>query len=463
MEFIGREKELGLLKGELARESSLILVTGRRRVGKTRLIKEFIDGRGAMYYFAQEMNGPMMLRDFSAALSRHTGRTYGEFVRWRDAFRAFAESSDGRKILVIDEFPNMIGTEGGFLSMFQEVWDEVLSKSSTTVILCGSHMTVMESLDKDRDSPLYGRFSRHIVVNPLPFATVYASTGGEFTEAVERYAVLGGVPRYMELFDGRSLRENVLDNVMDRLAMMFDDPKVLLGEEVKNVATYMSVVAAVAGGSRRISDIASAIQVPATTLTSYLSRLIDIRVLRRTVPATERNPERSRSGLYSVADNYTAFWFRFVRPYMSELELGHTEWAMSRFDAHFVEDHAAFVFEDICREQTRSMSGIIGFTPERVGSYWSRVVEVDVLAINDSERRAFAAECKYHKGNPVDNHVLNHLRRKVASIPELEGYDVTLGLFSVSGFDERVMSERDVVLVDRGVPVDHRPAKTRHG
>ena len=456
MEFIGRERELGLLERELERESSLILITGRRRVGKTRLIKEFFKGKEALYYFAQEMSGAVMLRDFSSELSRHTGRTYGEFRSWRDAFKAFAESSNGRKILAIDEFPNMIGSTDGFLSMFQEIWDDVLKQHGVTLILCGSHITVMERLDKDRRSPLYGRFSRHIIVNPLPFSTVFASTGGEYTDAVEEYSVHGGVPRYMELFDGRPLGDNVRDNVMDSSSMMFDDPRVLLGEEVKSVATYMSVVAAVAGGNRRSSEIASAIEVPATTLTPYLSRLMDIHVLGRSVPVTERHPERSRSALYSVADNYTAFWFRFVRPYMSELGLGHSEWAMSMFDAHFVERHVAFVFEDICREQTRSMSKEIGFIPERVGSYWSKSVEVDVLAVNDAERKAFAAECKYHKGNPVDNHVLNELRGKVASIPELKGYDVTLGLFSVSGFDERVLGERSVVLVDRGNVMEHR-------
>ncbi|MCL2149176.1 MAG: ATP-binding protein, partial [Methanomassiliicoccaceae archaeon] len=446
--FIGRSRELGLLEKEHGRRRALVLITGRRRVGKTRLIKEFIEGKDALYFLATEQNERLMLNDFSDAISRYSGRVQGEYRNWRDAFSAFAGSIEGKKILVLDEFQNLAGLNGSFLSVLQDIWDGPMSSEEVMLIVCGSHISVMESLDKDVGSPLYGRFTRHITLQPLSFEEVY--DGGDYVEALERYAVLGGVPRYMELFDDAPLRENIEANVMDPSSMMFDDPRVLLGGEVKEPASYMSVLKAVAAGNRRISSISSALQVPATTLNPYLKRLIDIRLVRRSVPVTENDPEKSKSGLYSIDDMYTAFWFRFVHPYSSELSLGHSGWAMSEYDRRFVEDHVSFVFESVCRDSVRGMGGQIGFVPIKVGSYWDKNTEIDVVALNTAEKKAFVAECKYHRNTPVSHHVLRGLRGKCATLRELEGYDVVFGLFSVSGFDDRLLREEGIVLVDRG-------------
>lgn len=453
MEFMGRAREMALLEREYRRPRSLVLVTGRRRVGKTRLIREFIRDKDAVYFLTPDMNGPMILEELSKAISSQTGRTYGVFDTWEDALTAFAESSDGKRILVLDEFQYAVSSEKGFVSRLQRIWDdEEFSKRGIMLILCGSHISTMEGLDKDRRSPLYGRFTRHMVVNPLPFRDVMHE-GDDFVDAVERYSVLGGVPRYMELFDDGPLRDNIEDNVMDPTSVMFDDPRVLLDDETRNRATYMSIMRAVAMGNRRLSEIASATEIESTTLGPYLRKLMEIHMLRRTVPATEKRPDRSKMGLYSVADAYTAFWFRFVHPHMSELMMGNSAQAMADFDRGFIESHVSFVFEEISREQIRTGEVDIGFIPSRVGSYWSRTTEIDVMAVNDDDRRVFVGECKFRSDRPVDRHVLNELRRKTEGLREIEGYEVVYGLFSVSGFDDRLLEESDVVLVDRGVVV----------
>ena len=452
MDFIGRAHELRILNKEYSKMNSFALITGRRRVGKTRLIKEFIGDRSALYFLATEQSERPMLNDFSDAISKYSGKVQGEYRNWRDAFSAFAGSKAGKKILIIDEFQNMVKLNKAFLSIFQEIWDGSLSSEELMLIVCGSHISVMESLDKDSGSPLYGRFTRHITLQPLSFKEVY--DGRNYIEAVESYAVLGGVPRYMELFDDIPLRENIEINVMDPSSTMFDDPRVLLGHEVKEPASYTSIIKAIAAGNRKISSISSALEIPATTLNPYLKRLIEIRMVRRTVPITENDPEKSKLGLYSVDDMYTSFWFRFVYPYYSELSLGNTKWAMSEFDRHFAEDHVSFVFESICRDSVRDLEDLIGFIPTKIGSYWKKDMEIDILALNTQEKKAFAAECKYHKNKPVSHHILNELEGKCASVKELEDYTVVFGLFSVSGFDSRLMNEEDVVLIDKGVALD---------
>ena len=449
MDFIGRAHELHILNKEHGKKNSFVLITGRRRVGKTRLIKEFISGKSALYFLATEQNEKLMLNDFSDAVSKYSGKVQGEYRNWRDAFSAFIGSKTGKKILIIDEFQNMVKLNKAFISIFQEIWDRSLSSEKLMLIVCGSHISVMESLDKDGGSPLYGRFTRHITLQPLSFKEIYG--GRDYIEAVERYAVLGGVPRYMELFDDIPLRENIETNVMDPSSTMFDDPLILLGHEVKEPASYASIIKAIAAGNRKISSISSALQIPATTLNPYLKRLIEIRMVRRTVPVTENDPEKSKFGLYSISDMYASFWFRFVYPYYSELSFGNTKWAMSEFDRHFAEDHVSFVFESICRDSVSGLEDLIGFVPTKIGSYWKKDMEIDVMALNVQEKKAFVAECKYHKNKPVSYHILNELRGKCASIAELEDYTIIFGLFSVSGFDSRLMSEKDVVLIDKGI------------
>lgn len=347
----------------------------------------------------------------------------------------------------MDEFQNIATPE--FLSNLQASWDDFLSESGIMMMVCGSHISTMDALDKRGRSPLYGRFTRRIVVNPLSFEEVL-DRNRDFVDQVDRYAVLGGVPRYMELFDDRSLGDNVRDNVMSPSSPMYDDPRILLGDEVDRVGSYMSIMRAVANGNRKVSDISSAVEMPMTTIMPYIRKLQAIHMLERRIPVTEKNPEKSKSGLYQISDRYTAFWFRFVYLHMSELEMRNDIPAMKDFDSHFVEAHASFVFEDLCREQTRRMQEHIGFIPDIVGSYWSRNVEIDVVAINREERRAFVAECRYHRNNRVSWHVLDELIGKTASVDELRGYEITYGLFSVSGFDDRLMSRPGIVLVDKG-------------
>jgi uncharacterized protein len=455
MEFIGRDNEMKILNKEFERESSFVLITGRRRIGKTRLIKEFISDKDAIYFLTSNQTENLILKDFSNSLSLYSGRTYGEFNTWENAFKALTECSNGKKILVIDEFQYLCNDKS-FPLKLQVLWDELLSKHDIMLIISGSHISMMESLGNDKDGPLYGRFTRKIILGPLPFDDVRHNK--RYTDDVEEYAVLGGVPRYMELFDDIDLRDNILENVMDPSALMFDDPKILLGGEVKEPVNYMSIMRAVASGNRKLTSISSAIQVSATTLSTYLKKLIEIRMLVKTVPVTENDPESSKSGLYSVYDNYAAFWFRFVYPYSSELSMGNTKWAISEFDEHFIEDHVSFVFESICRDMVRNMGDAIGFDPVRVGSFWTKEIEIDVMAINSSKKKAFVAECKYRKNAAVSYHVLNELKKKCAGIKALNDYDITYGLFSVSGFDDRILQDKTVVLVNNGIIIDPKEA-----
>lgn len=448
-EFIGREHELSLLEKEYAKDSSFVLMTGRRRIGKTRLIKEFIEGKDALYFFCNEVNRSSLLEELSGAITAYCGVPFSQFGNWADAFRMLATAKGGRKIVVLDEFQNMIKADETVVTYMQDIWDSILSSCGVMLILCGSHITVMEKLAKHYKSPLYGRFTRRITLTEIPFSSV---CGSDYVESVRRYAIHGGVPKYMELMGDAPYEVAVEEQILDSSSIMFDDPRTLISSEMKESTGYLSVLKSIAMGNHKITDISSNLQVSSTSLGYTLGRLMEIGLIARDVPVTE-DPEKSKNGLYVLRDNYTAFWFKFVYPYYSMLLMGHSEGAMQNLRRHFGEAHAAFVFEEICRESIRSMAYDIGFIPEKVGRYWDRgKVEIDIMALDTEGKQAFVAECKFHDSSPMDVHDLHGLMAKCSDVRALDGYRIKYGLFSVTGFDQRLYG-MDVMLVDKGLMV----------
>ena len=446
-EFIGRNHELNLLNKEYQKDSSFVLLTGRRRIGKTRLLKEFIKDKDALYFFTNRNNGSLLLNEFSESVSSYCGIPSAEYRNWKDVFDIFVRSKDGKKILIIDEFQNMIYSDDSLVSQLQDIWDNILSQSEIMLILCGSHISVMESQYNDYNGPLYGRFTRHITLDPLNFDDI---ADNDFVESVKRYAIHGGVPKYMELMGDGDLEDIVRDEIMDPSSVMFEDPNVLMSDEVKNAAGYMAILKAISNGNHRVSEIASYMQVPVTSLSHPLERLMEMRLIRRDVPVTD-SELKNKNGRYVFVDNYTSFWFRFVYPFQSSLIIGESDGAIESWKLHFNEHHVSFVFEELCRRSVFGMSKYIGFVPRKVGRYWNKNnIEIDIVALDNDGKNAFVAECKFRSNKPVDLHDLNSLKSKCMNLKELKGYNLKYGLFSVSGFSDSLFEE-DVILWDKGI------------
>ena len=437
-EFIGRNQELVLLNRLYDKGSDMVLLTGRRRVGKTRLLKEFMKGKDSLYFLATNATEADMLKEFWDCVRPPEGM--GNPTGWKDAFRSTINGK--RRVLIIDEFSYMAKMNESFLIVFQGVFDEILKGSGVMVILCGSHMSVMKKLSDDENSPLYGRFDRKIVLRPLPFQSIPSTD--DIRHDIEMYSIHGGVPRYMELLDFPTVRENVLENIMEPSSTMFSDPLVIMQSDAGGSNVYLSILKAVAEGNTRSSEISSALEMPSGKLSPYISKLIEVGMLEKEMPVTDTK-DNSKNSRYRVSDYYTAFWFRFIYPYRSALMRDDTVYAISRFDTDFIQRHVAFVYEDICRESMRMHYDRIGFVPERVGRYWSKNVEIEVIAIDDNAKKVFLGECKYKSDSVVDRHKLNELKSKASKIREISDYEKTYGLFSVSGFSEDLENE-DVVL-----------------
>lgn len=453
MKFIGRKDELKKLEAEYSHGGGFVVVYGRRRVGKTTLIKEFLKGKTAFYFLATEEVESQSMRRFAGVIARATGNDLlrrASFDDWLDLFQIIAEYKPGnKKVLVIDEFPYLVKVNPAFPSILQSAWDETLRDSDVMLILSGSLVSMMQKHALSYESPLYGRRTAQMRLLPLPFTDVYAEQGGSFADAVERYAVTGGVPKYLEFFqDGRSLEDQLKDEVLSKRGFLYEEPYFLLKSESMTAVNYFSIIKAIAEGNHKGGKIAGVLEESTSSLAPYLATLIDLGFLEKRVPITEKNPGKSRKGLYFIADNFICFWFRYVYPFKGELELDNMQVVLEEIEKDFTSTFVALSYEDVCRDIFAKLcrEGMVAFAPSRIGSYWlndyAGDTEIDVAAVDRQNKRLFAGECKYH-AKPVDAPVYFGLKAKVEESEQIRkvfpGYEVIYGIFSKSGFTVRLL------------------------
>ena len=379
---------------------------------------------------------------------------------WPPLFERLVQGMAGQKlVLVIDEFQYLGSANPAFPSIVQKVWDTVLAKANVMLVLCGSLITMMESQTLHYSSPLYGRRTAQIKLKPIPYRyyhEFYPNLKGR--ELVEHYAVTGGVPKYIELFGQEAdIYQAISEHILETTGFLYEEPTFLLQNEVSEIGNYFSIIKAIAAGNTKLSKIAMVMEVPQTSLSKYLHTLIDLDILEREIPVTEPNPEKSKKGLYKIKDNFLRFWFRFVYPSRSYLERGEQEFVLRRIRQNFVDGHAAYVFEDICRELLweKGAAEQLPFLPEKVGRWWDNANnEIDAVALSESggENDLLLGECKYWK-EPVGANVLAALEQKAALVNwHKEKRRVWFVLFSASGFTPELQAlaaqRKDVLLLE---------------
>lgn len=458
--FIDREEEMETLENEYQRAgSSLVILYGRRRVGKTTLISEFIKDKNACFFLASEESETLNRLSFQEKAADFID---SELLRnatissWDIIFKMIMEKNfENKPIIVIDEFQYIGKSNPAFPSIFQRIWEEILKNKSVMVILCGSLVSMMESQTLSYHSPLYGRRTAQIRLKQIPFSYYH-----EFfphkkeKELIELYAVTGGVPKYIELFsESDTIYEAIRSCVLNRSSYLYDEPHFLLQQEVTEIGSYFSIIRAIAAGNSRLSAISSMLEVKTTGLTKYLKTLIDLDILEREVPVTEENPEKSKKGVYKIKDNYIRFWFAFVYPNMSFIESGNREIVMKKIEKSFVKNHLSFVYEDICKEKMWKLNieGKWPFHFDKVGRYWDSKTEIDIVALDQQGSNLILGECKYWN-EPVNSRVLWNLEQRTNAVQwRRQNRKVWYVLFSVSGFtkelEEKIREREDVLLV----------------
>ena len=461
MKFVDRSKEIAALEREYHREeASLVIIYGRRRVGKTELIRHFIQDKTALYFLATEESEAMNRQAFQQQVADflESDLLRGAVIdRWEIIFQQLVlVANEKRLVIVIDEFQYIGKSNPAFLSVFQKIWDTLLSKANVMVILCGSLVSMMMSQTLNYDSPIYGRRTAQIRLRPISFAHYHEFFAEQMPlgELVKRYSLTGGVPKYIEMFrNSGDLPEAIRSSLLNPASYLFDEPNFLLQKEVTDVGSYFSILRVIAAGNHRASKIAAILQQKQTNLPRYLKVLIDLDLLEREVPVTELNPEKSKKGLYRIKDNFINFWFQFVYPNRSYIEMGHTDLVMARLEKNFVDNHVSFVYEQICQDKLWELSaeGKLPGVLERVGRWWDNTHEIDVAGISEADDLLVLGECKFWAG-PVGINILAQLEQKAEFVDWHKDTRQTVYiLFSINGFSEDLQAiasaRHDVILV----------------
>jgi len=447
--FVDRKSELDELNRLSQSATGVFLsVYGRRRVGKTTLLLHWAKQTGLpyMYWVARRETADATRQSLARALwalayPKDQNQQPPRFDSWELLLREMARLIGSQRLIIIfDEFPYAVESDPSFPSHLQAAWDHLFKSLPITLILSGSHIGMMVD-SMAYSAPLYGRFTGQLPIDALPFAALKEFFPRyEAAERVATYAVLGGVPAYLEQFNpNQNLSKNIRNHLFNKTGMFRNEPAVLISDLVRETRIYEAILRAISIGKRRPSEIAEMIGFPTSNLPPYLKRLTELHLIERQVPATIPFSQRQTTtkSRYMVRDAYLRFYFRFIEPNQEMVEQGLQTRLWERIAEQFRAFVGATTFEDLCREWivTRARADQLPFMPELVGSYWSKEAQVDVVAINWQERAILLGECKWGVG-AVKRPVVEELIAKAPRVVPGEEWQVHYAFFARSGFTE---------------------------
>jgi AAA+ ATPase superfamily predicted ATPase len=429
--FIDRSRELALLESEWqSKQARMLILYGRRRIGKTRLLTHWINTASprALYWVAEPTSSAGQLRSFSQALfgfeSSSPVPDSFSYSSWKQAFEQVARMAQHERLaLILDEFTYMIALEKGLSGILQNAWDHSLKNTNLFLIISGSHLGMMEREVLSYQAPLYGRATTRLHLLPLPFK----ATQGMFPkfktdERVALYAIFGGVPAYWEQFDpSLSLDQNIKEHLLNGAYLSEDEPRLLLQDFVSEIHNYVAILHAIANGYRTPRDIARAAGLNERHISMYVKNLLQTGFVERRIPVTTRGA--TRQGRHYISDPYLRFYYRFLSHRQAQLALGVQDQALVEIKKHLVNFIGAHTWEELSREWLLRVSGknIIPFLPDQIGSIWNKEAQIDVAGVNFMEKTLVLGECKWNN-HPTGTDVLKSLIAKTDKVLPREGH-----------------------------------------
>ena len=434
MKFVDRIDEAARLKDALAREkSSLVVMYGRRRLGKSTLIKRVLS-ENDVYFLADRSEGQHQ----RALLAKVIAQVFPDFEKlsypdWESMFRAVNYRTDKRFTLCLDEFPYLVEQSPELPSVLQKLVDEKQLKYN--LVLCGSSQNMMYGLFLDSTAPLYGRADEIMRLTPIRLPYIQEALNLNAMNAIEEYAIWGGVPRYWELRENRiSLDDAMWHNILSVNGALYEEPIKLLQDDVKDIVKTSTIMSYIGTGANRLSEIAARCNEPATNLSRPLKKLVDLGFLEKDVPfgIDEKNAKKS---LYKIADPFMAFYYQFVVPNRSFIELGRRLPIEQALTAHFSES-VNMQWEKLCRDAVTGnlVNGVVYGKAKR---WWGSVlnedkkpeqVEFDVMAESLDKKYLLVGECKWTT-QENGKQLTTELLRKAILLPFAQNYTIVPVLF----------------------------------
>ena len=446
--FIGRAKELNALdKLYKSDKFEFVVIYGRRRVGKTALINQFIGDKKSIYYMGVESNEKQNLENLSKSIIEFSSGIQAEtsFASFQAALEyVFKLAENERIILTIDEYPYVARSSKSLASTLQLLIDKYKDTTKLMLILCGSSMSYMEDHVLAYKAPLYGRRTAQMKILPFNFeeSCRYFEKLSDEDKALI-YGIVGGTPQYLlQMSDKLSVEENIKNTYLNPMSFLYEEPINLLKQEVREPAIYTAIITAIATGNSRMSEISAKVGEDTNVCSNYLKNLMNLGIIQKETPYGEKE---SRKSIYSIEDNMFYFWYRFVLENNSVIVRGATDMVYKRIEPQ-LSNYMGRVFEEICMQYLwkQLLEGNAPIEFVSLGRWWGNdpikksQAEIDIMGEQDNDAALFA-ECKW-RNEEVGLDILETLieRSKLFHYTKLHYY-----LFSKTGFTKGCMEKAE--------------------
>ncbi|MCR5603553.1 MAG: ATP-binding protein [Lachnospiraceae bacterium] len=452
--FVGRERELKTLKDVYDKNGfGMTVIYGRRRVGKSTLIKEFVKGKKVIFYTATKVGAERNLELFSQQVldvldPDMSSVTFSSLESLLDIITSKLPD-DHKTILVIDELPYWAEKDEALLSVLQKYIDTRWSIKNMMVILCGSALSFMEKKVLSEKSPIFGRHDSQIKLEAFNYrdSALFVPKYSAEDKAI-CYGVTGGVAKYLSLFDaGKSLDENIIRLFFNADSYLFDETRNLLIQEFSDVTLVNNIIEQVASGENALNNIAAKVHEKDTTVLYSLEKLIDVGLVEKKNCITEEKNKKKTQ--YVLKDHMFKFWYQFIPRAVSVIEMGQGEMYYKKVVKPQLHSYMGSVFEEMCRYYTleKGIQGTYGSFLTQTGTWWgveqiidedgkkhSQSADIDVVGISSVDKTAVIGECKF-RNEKMDKEIYETLLRR-SKLLSGNYHVIRFLLFSLSGFTQ---------------------------
>lgn len=462
MAFYCREEELRKMNRRFADDKfECIVIYGRRRVGKTALINEFCKDKPTIYFSALNATSGENLEAISKVIyqKKHPeGDSYPVYASFDAALEEIGRIGEKERVVfVIDEYPYLAKATPSISSRLQHMIDHKWQNSKMYLILCGSSMSFMQNQVLGYESPLYGRRTAQFKIEPLTYketAVFHPELSRE--ENAWIYGITGGIPHYInKLGVHGSLDEAIIDSIFDRSGYLFEEPENLLKQELREPGVYNTIITAVAEGASKLNEITTKTGMESSTCSKYIKVLIDLGILRRETPITEKPGKRT---IYEIEDNFFRFWYRFVPQNYSNILSGRFPKSYDRIVKSRMHEYMGLIFEKMCKEYLTRYADDLPFDLAEVGQWWGtdprekKQIQIDIVGVPVKENNQKVSEyligsCKF-KREKIGMEELEILEQYARVFAKGKMYHYVI--FSLGGFTEELLTaakERRTILL----------------
>jgi AAA+ ATPase superfamily predicted ATPase len=432
MDFLNRHSELSRLKKNCSRTTaSLSIVYGRRRIGKSRLIKEVLKEKG-IYFMADQSEAVRQIELFAKQIALQiNGFDKVVYPNWEALFDSLNYRVKKGTTICIDEFPYLIKSTPALPSILQRIWDNK-QQLHYHLILCGSSQQLMHSLVFNAAAPLYGRANEIMKIEPISVYYLQKALNTSAIQTIIEYSIWGGIPRYWELrLTEKDLLSAIHHHVFSSQGILYNEPVHLFLDDMRDTVHSFTLLSLIATGCNRLSEIAARIEKPATHLSAPLNKLIQLGYLQREIPFGE-NEKNSKRSLYKINDSFLDFYFQFIVPHRSLIAIEKKDILTKLFNDKLPQYVSAH-WEKICRQSVALLKiNQLQFQP--ASRYWGTTltgsqIELDIVALSTNNKYLLVGECKWNEKAINENELMNKLKAKAASLPFAKDKEIIPALF----------------------------------